>query len=557
MQMIDREILKSSALVIDSNPTSRGMLASQLRDFGVGTVVQSTRIHDARRQLEARTFDIVLCEQEFEAEGYSGQNLLDDLRRMQVLPMKTVFIIVTGDATYATVADAAESAVDSYLLKPYTGVALGERITQARKRKKSLGEIFTAIEAGDLAKAGQLCQKRFTERGPYHLYAARLGCELLLRSGDPEAARRLNEAVLELDATTAWARLGVARAQAEAQQPGKAQRTLEALVEDQPAYLDALDVLGRLRVDQGDLAGALEAYRVASSRTPGSIGRLQRHGLLAFYTGDHDEAQKPLERAALLGLGSRMLDPQVLLLVLAMRFAQRDSKGLQRALDTLVGVTEKEPDSVRLKRLEAVARVFDAVHYQQQAVAEAGLATFAESLRDADLDIEAACNLLTLWSLLHATRFAVDGIDDWVDTLALRFAASRGTLELLVGAASAWPAMGARIQQAQQSLTEIAEQSVALVLAGNPRDAVGALLHHGARTLNAKLIDLARLTLQRHRDKIGDADMLETELARVRRLIPSGAALPPLGQTGDRQAGGMNVRVAAPATVGATAARPA
>ena len=81
MQLIDRDIAKSSALVIDANPTARGLLAAQLRDFGVGAIVQCARIQEARRQLESRTFDIVLCEQEFEAEGYSGQNLLDDLRK--------------------------------------------------------------------------------------------------------------------------------------------------------------------------------------------------------------------------------------------------------------------------------------------------------------------------------------------------------------------------------------------------------------------------------------------------------------------------------------------
>ena len=147
MQMIDRDIATSSALVIDPNLTSRGMLASQLRDFGVGNVSQSSRIHDARRMLESRTFDIVLCEQEFEAEGYSGQNLLDDLRRLQLLPLSTVFIIVTGSASYTTVADAAESAVDSFLLKPYTAAALGERLTQVRKRKKSLADIFAPVAA--------------------------------------------------------------------------------------------------------------------------------------------------------------------------------------------------------------------------------------------------------------------------------------------------------------------------------------------------------------------------------------------------------------------------
>ena len=63
----------SQALVVDSNPTSRSILVSQLRDFGMGSVVQCARLADARRQLEHRSFDVVLCEHHFANEASSGQ----------------------------------------------------------------------------------------------------------------------------------------------------------------------------------------------------------------------------------------------------------------------------------------------------------------------------------------------------------------------------------------------------------------------------------------------------------------------------------------------------
>ena len=73
--MIDREIHLSRALVVDCNATSRSILVAQLRDFGVGTIVQCGRIADARTQLEARRFDLVLCESSFSGSDYSGQQL--------------------------------------------------------------------------------------------------------------------------------------------------------------------------------------------------------------------------------------------------------------------------------------------------------------------------------------------------------------------------------------------------------------------------------------------------------------------------------------------------
>ena len=91
----------------------------------MGTVVQSSRPQDARKVLEHATFDIVLCDYHFEHCEYSGQDLLDDLRRGQLLPYFTTFVMVTGEASYNKVAEAAESALDSYIVKPYTAVSLG------------------------------------------------------------------------------------------------------------------------------------------------------------------------------------------------------------------------------------------------------------------------------------------------------------------------------------------------------------------------------------------------------------------------------------------------
>jgi CheY-like chemotaxis protein len=179
------------ALVIDGNPTARSILVAMLRDMGVGQVAQASRAVDARRTLEHRSFDLVLCDYHFDHSTMSGQDLLDELRRAQLLPYSTVFVMVTGEASYAQVAEAAESALDSYLLKPHTAAALEQRVLQARHRKKVLGPIFGAIAEGNFQQAADLCQARFENRGEYWLYAARIGAELRLRLGQHSEARVL------------------------------------------------------------------------------------------------------------------------------------------------------------------------------------------------------------------------------------------------------------------------------------------------------------------------------------------------------------------------------
>lgn len=545
MQLIDRDIAKSSALVIDANPTARGLLAAQLRDFGVGAIVQCARIQDARRQLESRTFDIVLCEQEFEAEGYSGQNLLDDLRRMQLLPLSTVFIIVTGGASQTMVADAAESAVDSYLLKPYTASALGERIAQSRRRKKSLAEIFATVERGELANAASLCARRFTERGPYHAYAARLGGELLFRLGDLDGARRLSEQVLALEPSVPWARLGLARAQIGSQQAAAAMRGLESLVADQPKYTDAFDVLGRLQVEQGNLEAAAATCQRAWEFTRGSIARLQRHALLSFYTGRIDEAAKALERASTLGSGSRMFDPQVLLLLAAVRLRQGDAKALQRALGALQNAAAQDAGNARMARLAELSLALGLLS-QPAALAEA-LGRMASLSADVELDGETACHLLTVWSGLAAAGAEMPEAPRWVDRLSMRFASSRALTELMTGAAGAHAPFAAGVQEAHKRVTLLAEQAMGLSHDGRAAEAVRTLLDHAERSLNAKLVDLARLTLQRHRDTVGDATQLSERIERLRTQVMATAAIPALAQASERTTGSLTAGARPPA----------
>ena len=212
MRLITDDLSSCSALVVDANPTSRSILISQLRDFGVGTVAQAARAQDARRQLEFRTFDFVLCEQHFTTDAMTGQDLLDDLRRNQLLPFSTVFIMITAEATYAKVAEAAESALDGYLLRPHKATHLAERLHAARVRKESLKEIFEAVDAERFEDAAKLCLQRFESKGKFWLYAARVGAELLLRLQRPSDAQQLYKAVVDAK-TLPWARLGVARAQ--------------------------------------------------------------------------------------------------------------------------------------------------------------------------------------------------------------------------------------------------------------------------------------------------------------------------------------------------------
>ena len=547
MRRIDRDIHLSRALVVDGNATSRSILVAQLRDFGLGTVVQCGRVGDARSQLETHRFDVVLCEHDFSGSDYSGQQLLDDLRRHQILPLSTVFIMITGEATYAKVAEAAESALDGYLLKPHTASALGERLSEARQRKRALNEIFDAIDEGRFDDAATLCLARFQARAPYWLFAARLGAELLLNGARHAEARSLYDTVLKSQALP-WARLGIARVQLEEHATAQAIRTLESLIADQPSFVDAYDVMGRAHVESGDLAQAAAVYERAASLTPGSVGRLQKLGMLSFYMGDTEAAAKALDRAVSIGINSKMFDSQTLVLQAFVRFHQKDGKGLQRCVDNLAHALSRARGSDRLRRFAQVVEVFSLLLHKQVADAVQAIRSLAREVRAESFDVEAGCNLLAMLAQLTAAELTLEGVDEWVDAVGLRFCTSRALTELLVRAASAHEPFAQRIKACHQRVFQASEAAMAHSLAGKPEAAARVLLERGAATLNGKLIDTARLVLQRHQDKVPDAAALLAQANDLKQRFAATPARASLGEGNGRKTGGVAVlAVAAPA----------
>lgn len=532
-----------TALIVDSNATSRSILVGQLREYGVARIVQCSRVQDARNRLEHTVFDYVLCDQYFGESGYSGQTLLDDLRRAQLLPFSTVFFMVTTEASYAAVAEAAESALDGYLLKPFTPSALFERLSLARQRKVHLRPIFDAIEADDFERAAHLCVARFEARQPYWLYAARIGSELLLRLGRHDEARTLFEAVIAARALP-WAKLGVARAQIESGQASRAITTLQELIGEDASFADAYDVLGRAQVELGNFTQAIETYRTASGLTPDSVVRLQKLGMMSYYMGDRETATKVLSRAAILGIDSKLFDYQSLVLLTFAYFADNDRKGIERCLADFGRVLERHPGSVRVQRFAEVARTLQLIQQRQFSQAVEAVRGMAREIAASDFDFEAACNLGSLLAVLAATSIDLSEGGGWIRALGMRYANTRGLTELLASACNLHGPYSEVVRECLQHVNKTAEAAMAQSLAGDPAGAVEQLLQQAERTLNSKLLDLSQQVLLRHSARMASPTALQEAIDALRACVGNAPARAMLGQdSDDRRPGGVVLRL--------------
>lgn len=559
--MIDRDIHLAKALLVESNALLRSVAAGQLRDLGIGQVSNASRVKDARLLLERERFDIVICNREFEGSDYSGQDLLDELRRENLLPHSTVFLMVVQEATYHQVMEAAEAALDGFLVRPYTAAVLSARLLEARNRKRELGDVLRALDAGQPEVALLKAIKRFQEQQPYWMYCGRLAAELLLTLQRPEDARKLFERLLLAKPKASWARLGIARAQIAGGAMGAARKTVSEVLASEPGSADAHDLMGRILVDQCDFDGALAEYTAAAVATPGCLLRAQHAGALAFYQGQGDDALKYLERTLSLGVQSKLFDALTLLLITMLRYDRGDVLGVAAMREQLKRYQARFPDSHRLAKLEQAAGVLLALLGKQDRQALEALRALAAVADDARFDLESANMLLALWSRVPDALRPAAEYDALLDKIALRFCVSKAIAEVLVASVGRAEAAVAIIRRGQARIAALSEQAMELSLSGKAEEAAGLLLEEGEKTGNAKLLEMAVQIARRNRNSAHDAAWAEALAERATTALkdncPAANHIAGIQRSG-RSPGGLQLRgvqaAQAPTTVTADAA---
>ncbi len=540
---------RSRALVVDGHATARSLLASQLRGLGVGQVLHSATAHDARQHLENLGVDVLLIEYRLNADTL-GQALIDEWRRDGLLPLRTVVVMLSSQASYQVVAQVAESALDGFIIKPFTPRMLEDRLIAAFQRKEALREIYDAVESDAHAQALTLCEALYKQRGPYWTYAARIGAELALRLDQLPLANAMYAAVLA-DKAVPWAKLGLARVLQAGGDASHAVSTIQNLLAEEPTYADAYDVMGRIHAEQGNLAGAIEAYRQAVEITPHSVARAQKYGILAWYAAEPDVALTALEHAARIGGDSPQFDHQALLLLAMARFQKGDAAGLQQCHKQLAGVLARlpkpapqaadtpDPRGDRLRRMAQMAQALVAVQQKDRPLLQASLMPVADDLLAPGFDVEAASNLLSLIATSDAAGLTPQQADDWVRRAGLRFCVSKQVTEMLAKACDPAPTLVQLVRTAHAEINEISRTALSEGLAGRHQRAVEALLQAVERTRNAKLLELAQAALDRHRANIAAAEALAercgllqslcSTAGRSHLLVHDGGSRPPGG----------------------------
>jgi hypothetical protein len=155
---------------------------------------------------------------------------------------------------------------------------------------------------------------------------------------------------------------------------------------------------------------------------------------------------------------------------------------------------------------------------------------------DPSFELEAACNLLALLSRLTSHELRLESLDHDVLVVAQRFAVSRTTCELLVRSLQANAPLAGIVRDAYAAICAEAEDAVSNTLKGMPGEAAKLLLTRAETTLNAKLMDLAIHTMDRHGASIEGVETLRDRAAALHSRYRSYGTQVHLGGAGDVRA---------------------
>ena len=277
---------KKRFLVIDDLPQARDALRTIAQSVGAFMVEFASNYQDAIFRIRNNVPDIILCDYML-GEGRSGQQLLEELRRFELLPDETIFMMVTGEQSYEQVVSAVELVPDDYIIKPFSPDKLLLRLDRIVQKKQFFASYYREKRRKEYAKALAILEKQNASEAarPYRFEILRQQAEVLIKAGEPEAAETTYRKILD-NYDFPWARAGVARALHTQHRLNEAREEIDRVVASSPQFFDAADLKANICMAQGEHAEAQEILNQASARTPRNYLRKRLLAEAATLNGD-------------------------------------------------------------------------------------------------------------------------------------------------------------------------------------------------------------------------------------------------------------------------------
>ena len=272
-------------LIVDDQKAFHIMLRTMLSNQGAKNISFTDSAESAVKLAQHREFDIYLIDYNL-GSGKNGAQLLDYLRKNQLIPRTALCFIITGDNNKEMVLTAIEKSPDDYLMKPFSQVQLLNRLSKASQKKMALADIFEALEQKEYPKAISLCKAKIETEPKFRGVCKTLLADIFIENQDFQAAEQILEPLIE-HRPLIKASITLGRAYYLQKKYLQAIKLLTNIIEHSPLQIKAYQWLARSYQENGELNKALNILTHAADMTHHSIERHQEVALLASEMQEH------------------------------------------------------------------------------------------------------------------------------------------------------------------------------------------------------------------------------------------------------------------------------
>ena len=302
--ILQQTLSKKRVLIVDRNAPARDTLRLMLSALGITTVHGAGNSAEVIRQVKANRFDMILSDFVLD-DGRDGQQLLEELRHAHLIPLSTVYLIITSERSHTNVVSMAELVPDDYLIKPFTAEQLKVRLVKATFKKHILRRIYEQIARGALLEAIAACDRVVKQQTAYTYDALRFKGEILHTLGRTREAEEVFRYILE-GKVVPWAKMGLAMALRDRGALDEAGKLAEQVIQEAPEYLSAYDFLASVHEAQGQLVAAQETFQRAADFSPHNTLRQRMVGDVAARNKDLMAAEKAYSKVIERNRGSSL-----------------------------------------------------------------------------------------------------------------------------------------------------------------------------------------------------------------------------------------------------------
>jgi len=286
---------KKRCLVVDDLTEVRAAYKRMLRSFGAKEVDTAATGDQAMQMCETHQYDMIICDYNLD-ESKDGQQVLEELRHINLLNYTTLFVIITAETGREMVLGAIENQPDDYITKPISQKMMRTRLDRALLKHEELYKIKEAMDSKNYETAIRLCDVKIKEGSRYRWECVRYKAQIYWMKDDIEAAKSIYQKSLEEKEFT-WAKIGLARTLLRSEEYESIEPILKGILLDDHRYIEAHDLLSEFYEKTRQYTKAQESTQTATELSPKSILRHRRLAELAEENQDDETCLKAYEEA--------------------------------------------------------------------------------------------------------------------------------------------------------------------------------------------------------------------------------------------------------------------